>query len=225
MENYPNEEKLIKEHLKSFIEKLRKTSKIKIITYLYIYELHKKEHIQIHVLSNIELDKQLFKLKDFWKKIIGIDNEQVLNFQKVDENILEIYSDYILKLLNKSFLNKEISERQILLKKLGVNSRLFGGSKEFKEFLKEISGSIIEIPITFEKPEDAQSLDHIVNLLSQNYPEVTRDQIEEEITIELKNYTDAFDLIKYQNLEDFLKKGRSKISKGYLKFYNFIKEI
>jgi len=73
---------------------------------------------------------------------------------------------YILKLLDI----KNNKDRELLLKKLGSNSKLFGGSLEFQEFLKELRGTLIEYPMTCEEPYNSKSLTEIVSLIKQKYP-------------------------------------------------------
>lgn len=216
LEVYPEKEENIKTHLLSFTEFMRKIIKTSNKTYFYTYNLQ-ENNIHINILCSISETNLLFKLKKKWCIIIGSSNEQSLEFEKINNS--EFYCHYLLKTLGDKAIET------ILLKKLGKSSRLFGGSKEFQNVLKEVRQNNIEIPINFMELKGEKSLTEIVLEIKKEYPNITSDLIDQELTLELKNYSEVYTKIKYLDLEEFLKKGKSKISKGYLKFYNFIKEL
>lgn len=120
---YPKDEKKIKNHLKLFTNKLQKQNK-KDSIYFYVYELYENNMIHIHILSTLFLDKHLDNLKKHWLSIIGTNAIAVFNLKKITEQEITLFCSYLLKLINKA----KNSERNILLKKLGQNSCLFGGS-------------------------------------------------------------------------------------------------
>jgi len=219
-EIYPPNEIEIKNHLSKFIDGMRKLTK-KEKSYFYAYELQEKNNnnINIHILTQAETDKELFLLKKKWTSIICTTKEEALHFKKLDENALSQFCGYILKIID----NKE--QEKILIKKLGKSTRFFGGSKEFQPLLKELRDNNIDMPITFSSLSKELSLTEIRKELKNQHLHLTEEQIDAELSIELISFTQVYNTLQYQNLEKFLMTGKSEISKGYLKFYNFIKEL
>lgn len=133
-ECYPYGEKEggnIRQHVKKLTRLLSKKGE-----YVYVYELDSNgDKIHVHILTTIEATyvKFFYRLKKKWNKIIGAkERMQALHYAELRS--MEKSIEYILKNYERE-KNKELEE---LRKRLGVKSRLIGGSIVIMKELKEL---------------------------------------------------------------------------------------
>lgn len=232
IEWYPNDEKQIKIHFKSFLEKLRKCSDL----YCFIYKI-KDTKVEINLLSTLSNEKQLNKLKKSWLEIINSQTDLTTSFYIKLQESTEIFDNFIEEILILLNIKSNI-KRIIILQKIGINSKLFWGWLKFKNLIKEYHTYFKETEIFIEQPLESSSkinffnktniFNQVVkNLLNTN----SKILLEEEIVWEWINHYEISSTNLYEawnlewDVEKFLNKWKSKYVNSYLFFLWNLKKI
>lgn len=217
-EVYPKEEKSIKNHVSAFNDKIKNLDQKG--SYFYISEMQTQSTmIYIHILCTVNDKINLLKLKTYWLKISKTKNLSAFNFKEIDAIDIEKVCYSVLNTIENNEIEKSLQVRL-------DTKRILGGSIDLQSLLKEIRCKL-ELPKNFIELNSINKLETMIENLFTTYKEkgIDYELVKTEVIIELNSYNDVLDVIYYQKLENFLLTGKSKISKGYLKFYNFIKEI
>lgn len=212
---YPKDESKVKLHLQKFINTFSVKNKENKFIYFYVYELQQNNNIHIHILTNREKKNFLERFVKAWVSAIGTSATQAVHVREINDILGTCL--YCLKVLKKP---KEV---EAILKKLGKNSQVLSGTKEFAAVKELLYQNKLDIPINLDST-GKKSILQIRESLIQEYGgrEISSNLIDNQLSLELTSYSETMLGLSVSDITDFMSTNTVPVSSGRNKYFKLL---